>query len=328
VGLTVTGVRQALGRCRTLVPMKTYELLACPGCGSAAASEFPYGAATPLRRCQSCNLVYASAFADPEEVYIDGYLTGGTDFGLDIFHPLFQQLLFYISDRRLRLTERVTGVGSMLDVGCGSGEVLAVARDRGWTVTGCEPVEESAAYAREQRGLDVRTALLQESGLPERSYDVVVANHVLEHMNDGQGFLRLIARWAKPGGYVAIEVPNWRSFHRRGFGFGWPGLRPLEHVAHYTPTTLRSTFRNAGLEPVKIHTPTYLWHKQTLDQQLADLGRMRWMRWLKPLGRDGVQCDKPAVMPTAPASAILRATAQIFSLTHTGYAVVGIARVP
>ena len=45
-----------------------------------------------------------------------------------------------------------------------------------------------------------RPTTLEESGFPERSYDVVSAFHVLEHMTDGAAFLRLLARWARPGG--------------------------------------------------------------------------------------------------------------------------------
>ena len=38
-------------------------------------------------------------------------------------------------------------------------------------------------------GIDVRQSLLEDSGLPERSFDVVSATHVLEHMHEGGEFL-------------------------------------------------------------------------------------------------------------------------------------------
>src|SRR3546814_2758683 len=142
--------------------------------------------------------------------------------------------------------ERVAGKGgSILDVGCGTGDVLVAAAERGWRAVGVEPVPESADIAVE-RGLDVHCALLQESGLPEASFDLVTAYHVVEHMADSTGFLRLIARWAKPGGHVLVEVPNWGSVHRRAGGDAWIGLRPLEHIGHYDPRTLRDTMARAG----------------------------------------------------------------------------------
>src|SRR3546814_16759808 len=93
--------------------------------------------------------------------------------------------------------ERVAGKGgSILDVGCGTGDVLVAAAERGWRAVGVEPVPESADIAVE-RGLDVHCALLQESGLPEARFDLVTAYHAVEPMAARPGFLWLIPRWAK-----------------------------------------------------------------------------------------------------------------------------------
>src|SRR3546814_16937324 len=74
--------------------------------------------------------------------------------------------------------ERVAGKGgSILDVGCGTGDVLVAAAERGWRAAGVEPVPESAAIAVE-RGLDAPCALLPESGLPAASLDLVTASHL------------------------------------------------------------------------------------------------------------------------------------------------------
>jgi SAM-dependent methyltransferase len=244
-------------------------------------------------------------------------------------HPLFQEFLAHAAKSRLQMIEKVIAPpATILDVGCGTGEVLAVARERGWTTTGVEPVEQSARYAQEERGLHVLSAMLEESGLPERSFDVVSAFHVVEHMTDAKSFLQTVSRWARPGGYVVVEVPNWHSFHRRNAGPGWNGLRPLEHVAHYGPATMRATLRRAGLTPVAVRTPGFLWHKQTLDHQLDDLGLYHWKRRLRPLGRTGEHNGAPAVVPrrlTAQACLGLQAAYNRFGV---GQVVFAIARVP
>ena len=311
--------------------MHTYELTACPACGQGRYHGIELGEDAPLRRCDSCDLVFAPAYGDPEEIYVDGYLKGETDFGLDIFNPLFQEYLDHVAHLRLALIERTQTPGRLLDVGCGSGEVLVAARARGWEVAGAEPVEDSAKMAVEERGLDVRCALLEESGLPERSYDVVSAFHVLEHMTDGLSFLQSISRWARPGGYVVIEVPNWRSVHRRSFGGAWPGLRKLEHVAHYSPATLASAMERAGLEPVRVYTPGFIWPQQTFGQMLADLGAHRFERWMlraRVFTRPGEQDGQPAVVPTKLGWWALRTLQRAYVSTRRGMVVLGIARVP
>src|SRR4051794_30401484 len=117
--------------------MQIHPLVACPGCGGAEATTIRLGGRHELRSCTTCHLVFAPEYGDPDEIYVEGYLTGETDFGLDLFHPLFQEFLAFAAAKRLDRIEAVRpGRGRLLDVGCGSGEVLAVARDRGWEVAG------------------------------------------------------------------------------------------------------------------------------------------------------------------------------------------------
>jgi SAM-dependent methyltransferase len=311
--------------------MRTYEITECPACRADHFRHVTVDADASLRRCDGCDLVFAPAYADPSEIYVDGYLTGEADFGLDIMHPLFQEYLAHVAHCRYALIEKVTRPGRVLDVGCGTGEMLAVARARGWEVQGVEPVEASAAYAVNERALDVRAVLLEESDLPERSYDLVTAFHVLEHMTDGLAFLRMIARWAKPGGHVVIEVPNWRSVHRRAYGGAWPGLRPLEHVAHYSPATVRSAMQRAGLHPVRVLTPGFIWTKQTLGQAVSDLGAPRldpWMQRLRVFTRRAEHAGRPAVVPNRFGWWALQALQAGYGLARTGMVVLGIACVP
>lgn len=268
-----------------------------------------------LQRCTACGLVYALEYHDPDEVYVDGYFTGGTDFGLDVMDPEFQRFLAHAAERRLKLIERlVGGRGSILDVGCGTGEVIAVARDRGWDATGVEPIPESAEIAR-GRGVTVHTGMLEDTDVPQSSHDVVSAFHVIEHVPDGTAFLRSISRWARPGGHVVIECPNFRSAHRLGHGDAWPSLRPLEHLAHYTPSTMASTIRRAGLEPVAVRTLGFLWPDQTTPQMLADLG----------LGR----AHRAVTRLPAPARwLLLRSIERAYDVVRAGQVVFAVARAP
>lgn len=310
--------------------MRAHVVSACPGCSSPTATRFPFGPpGHELNRCSACGLVYAVACADPDEIYVDGYLFGDTDFGLDVADPFFQEFLDHAATVRMERIEKVVGApGSFLDVGCGTGEVLEVAARRGWEAVGVDPIEDSIRFAQ-ARGVDARNTLLEDSGLPERSFDVVSAFHVLEHMTDGLAFLRLIARWVRPGGHLVLEVPNWRSFHRRSYDGSWPNLRPLEHVAHYTPATLGATLGRAGLDPVHVGTIGFLWDQQSVRQQMGDLGLLRGIpRAERVLGRPGAQPGKAVRVPNAAGRVVLGGVAKVYDLARTGQAAFAIARVP
>jgi 2-polyprenyl-3-methyl-5-hydroxy-6-metoxy-1,4-benzoquinol methylase len=255
--------------------MRILELPECPACGASALRGFELGPGHRLRRCERCDTVSAEDYADPEQVYVDGYMFGQAgQFGLDVRAPAFQRYLMRVARRRVRTIEQATGLrfGALLDVGSGTGEVLLAAGERGWRAQGVEP-ERTAAEMAQRRGLAVTVAGLEESDLPERSFDVVSAFHVLEHIPDSRAFLRTLARWARPGGLIAVEVPNFASVQRRRLREGWTGLRPHEHLVHFTPATLRHTFAAVGIEPVLVRSPAYVGPPQCLDQALWDLVR-------------------------------------------------------
>jgi SAM-dependent methyltransferase len=262
--------------------VRVLELSACPLCDDAAAESFTLGDAA-LRRCRTCELVYASFYADPDDVYVDGYLSGAGPFGIDVSNELFQRYLAATNDTRVGIITQWAGrPGRLLDVGCGSGEFLARAAAAGWDVQGVEPVEQSAEIAR-RRGVPVISGVLEDSGLRQGDFDVVVANHVLEHMADPVAFIQSIVRWARPSGLVVVEVPNFGSRLRARTGASWIHLRWLEHVCHYTPSTVRAVLRSSGLTVNHLVTPTYVAPVQGVDFALADLGRAHWSRWVHRL---------------------------------------------
>jgi len=306
-------------------PAPTLALEACPACGATGGEEFTLGDA-PLRRCAACGLVHSTRYADPEQVYVDGYLEGTLGFGIDTRPARWQRFLVANGQRRLRLVERLHGgPGRLLDVGCGSGELLEAARGRGWSVVGCDPVAASARRAA-QRGLDVRTALLADSGFTAGAWDVVSALHVLEHLTDGVGFLRELHRWTRPGGLVMVEVPNWASRWRRVHGARWSSLRPHEHLAHHTPATLAATLRRAGLEPLSVTTPIYRFAEETLAETLHNLAREgaegRLRRLAKPVTEDGHRVRRSGLVLRA----ALVAEARRQEAAGEGHVVLALAR--
>jgi SAM-dependent methyltransferase len=228
------------------------------------------------------------------------------------------------------MIQRATGIrgGSLLDVGSGTGEVLVAARARGWRARGVEPEGSGAQMARD-RGLEVAVSTLEDSGLPERAFDVVSAFHVLEHIPDSRAFLRTLSRWARPGGYVVVEVPNWASYQRRRLAHAWPGLRPLEHLVHFTPRTLPATVREAGLEPVAVRSPVYVGPPQALKHALDDLARHgRYRRLLEPFTVEREMDGQRARYPTRVGWALLRATEALYDRAGAGAVVFCVARVP
>jgi SAM-dependent methyltransferase len=132
----------------------------------------------------------------------------------------------------------------VLDVGCATGALLEKLRDRGWSCAGVE-LSPSADYARKERGLDVRQARLEESGFPEASFDLVLASHLIEHLNDPAAFVREAYRVLAPGGYFLVTTPNIAGFQARLFRGRWRSAI-FDHLYLFSTGTLSALLRRSG----------------------------------------------------------------------------------
>lgn len=101
--------------------------------------------------------------------------------------------------------------GKLLDIGCGTGNFLAAARDAGYQVTGTELDRNAAKCAKErlglQRVLPLTIAEFTEQTFEEK-FDVVTFFEVLEHQTEPAEFLRRVKACLKPRGTIALSVPN------------------------------------------------------------------------------------------------------------------------
>ncbi len=98
--------------------------------------------------------------------------------------------------------------GRMLDLGCGDGTVIWLAREDGWEVKGVELFAEHTRLVQETLGLDVETSDITSYQGEAGAWDCVVLTHVLEHLPDPVGALKTIRRLLKPGGTGVLEFPN------------------------------------------------------------------------------------------------------------------------
>jgi len=118
------------------------------------------------------------------------------------------------------LMELSGGAPSVLDVGCATGALLVFLRERGWRTTGVE-ISPSADYARQERGLDVRRQNLTDCQFPSETFDLAIASHLVEHLNDPGAFFREAWRVLRRGAYLLIITPNINGFQARLLGSRW-----------------------------------------------------------------------------------------------------------
>jgi len=218
----------------------------------------------PLVRCRACGLVFRNQEVAREQVTEEFEVVYGD--------PEEER---HVQDRRRPVYEEflaryrpVPGKNRLLDVGCGSGQFLRLARERGWDVIGTEIAGGPAQVAR-AADLPVRLGSLTTVSLPECSFTIVTLWNVLDFVPDPVAEIRAAQRILAPGGLLVARVSN-LAFQSKVYRVSrllrrWPGLAAAlakQHFAgqvSFNARTLHLTLERAGFDQIEIinSRPTY-----------------------------------------------------------------------
>lgn len=153
----------------------------------------------------------------------------------------------------------------VLDIGCATGYLAALLRERGCQVDGVEydPVMAEQAAPHVDR---LEVGDVQAMDLPAlfggHSYDAVVLGDVLEHLTDPLRVLRSALGLLKPGGFFAISLPNVAHGSVRlgllkgRFRYTPTGLLDDTHLRFFTLESVLDLMTAAGLAVVELRRTT------------------------------------------------------------------------
>ncbi len=162
-----------------------------------------------------------------------------TDEKRGLFSRLYQLVKKWSLQKKAKLILQQLGdVGSLLDVGAGTGDFLKVAKEKGWQVHGMEPNKNAANLALE-KGIDLKASLNDFEG---KQFDVVTLWHVLEHIPDLEETILKLAALVKPQGALIIAVPNFKSFDARYYGKFWAAYDVPRHLWHFSKESMKNLF--------------------------------------------------------------------------------------
>ena len=225
--------------------------------------------------CSDCGLLFLNPQPTPEELaahYPSGYYSLEGDRPGDLRDEQFYEALYgrnssllkriRFSPYRLVLRTMIGRAGQrMLDVGCGSGHFLAMAkRVLNVETYGVELFGFDAAFA-EKNNLKIFQGTLQQAAFPDQFFDVITLNHVFEHIADPRSALRELRRILKDGGTLILAVPQKACVLYWLFGKSWvqldiprhlfvPSRKNLEALAISLGFKLRGVRYNGRPEPM------------------------------------------------------------------------------
>jgi SAM-dependent methyltransferase len=144
---------------------------------------------------------------------------------------------------------------TILDVGCGSGLSLLEAKALGAEPFGIEADPNVGPLAR-HLGVTVHIGNIFDVPFPERRFDLVAMNQVIEHVADPERTLLAIRERLAMGGRLVAAFPNQQSFWRRICGERWLNWHIPFHLNHFNARSFRLLAERCGYTVVRQRSVT------------------------------------------------------------------------
>jgi 2-polyprenyl-3-methyl-5-hydroxy-6-metoxy-1,4-benzoquinol methylase len=161
----------------------------------------------------------------------------------------------------LRMLERLPGA-SILEAGGGHGQLTPFL-----TSAGCDVMVHGSSDACRERirewmqagRVRFRSGDLMNLPFPDHSYDVVIAYHLLSHIEDADGFVRELTRVARQA--VIVDYPSARSLNGLTSGLFW--LKKMlegntRHFITYSEKRVMEAFEAQGFRCREKHPKFFL----------------------------------------------------------------------
>jgi 2-polyprenyl-3-methyl-5-hydroxy-6-metoxy-1,4-benzoquinol methylase len=241
------------------------EIKKCPICGDThqksyltTTDYFLTKESFSLTQCEGCGFIITSPRPDDKDLSryyeSDAYLSHHAR-GFSPLRLVYQFLRKRNIRSKYKLIYEYVPTGKILDIGCGTGELLSYFKNQGWDTTGVEPDSAARKFAVENYALDVFDEK-EISKFSKNTFDVITMWHVLEHVNDINGRVQDIFSLLKKGGYFIAALPNpaaWDAQHYKQYWAAWDLPRHLFHFSQKNIIQLSEIhgFKHVNTYPMK-----------------------------------------------------------------------------
>ncbi len=205
-----------------------------------------------LHQCGQCRAVFLGpppSAAQLAAAYNDDYY-GEQE---DKFESWIEKVLDFFRRKRAKaITKHLSPQAKVLDIGCGNGRFLQYMQQTGnIQAYGIELPGKAAQRAAQIEGIHLKEGVLEKGDFEANFFDAITLVHVFEHLANPQETLDIIQHIVKPGGIVAIYLPNIDSFQSRFFKGKWLHADPPRHLFFFEPQDLKREMKRLGFQTIQ-----------------------------------------------------------------------------
>ena len=267
----------------TPTSVRTYQQ--CPVCKSSnirvvlsPKDHTVSGESFEVWHCSECDFRFTQSIPTEEKIgryYQSEEYISHSNTNRGIVNSLYQRVRNYTLVQKRKLVQKLSGLqkGSILDIGCGTGEFLGAMNNAGWTTLGLEPDEGAREQGRKHFGIQVEASEhLFELG---DQYDVISMWHVLEHVHRLDAYLEKIHQLLKDDGLFLIAVPNYQSLDADHYQDFWAAYDVPRHLYHFSAKAMGRLLGNHDFQIEAIRTMPFDGFYVSLLSEKYKHGRLR-----------------------------------------------------
>jgi 2-polyprenyl-3-methyl-5-hydroxy-6-metoxy-1,4-benzoquinol methylase len=153
-----------------------------------------------------------------------------------------------------------SGIRTVLDIGCGQGNLAQTLTDKGYVVSGIDISDEALAGVKNILKDSFCFSVENEEWpktITTKSYDLIIASELIEHIFSPEDFIQQVQNILTDDGYMIITTPNFLFWKNRLRMFGGTfqyeekGLLDFGHIRFFTYPTIKNLFKKMGLRVVR-----------------------------------------------------------------------------
>ena len=178
-----------------------------------------------------------------------------TDSKRSIMDKTYQVIKNYSIKKKVKLINSLSNSkGRILDIGCGTGDLLSACESNGWIINGVEPSDKARALAEQKiSSKELLVSNIDEVSFDSKDrYDVICMFHVLEHVPNLLAYVSKLKELLTDEGSLIIAVPNYKSYDASYYKEYWAAYDVPRHLWHFSQDSIQDIFGRNNFKVEKV----------------------------------------------------------------------------